>query len=112
MLSKSDRHRLNELRNRQAEGIALSVGEITEIVALTIQIENAERTRLAPSFDKLRAENAATEERIRALELLADRQQQFVARVQATLAEIQTERAELAAERQRLTAPAQHSGRL
>ena len=102
MLSKSERSRFNELRNRQAEGGTLSPDEISEVTILTRQIEMAERIYLDPATAKLHTENAAAEERIQALNALVEREERFAARLRTTLEEIHSERSALAAERQRL----------
>jgi hypothetical protein len=112
MLNATEQRRFDTLRNRQAEGLPLSSVEIDEIAIFVKRIESAEDVYLGPANARLRAENAATAERVIALNALINREERFVARLQATLAELHEERNAMIAERLRLVATAPNSDRL
>lgn len=107
MLTDAERFRFNLLRDRQASGETLSPEKEAEVAALVARIESAEPVLLAPAIERLRRENETSARRLRALELLAEREERLLERVSRTVREIEAEQAAISAERELLlTEPA------
>lgn len=112
MLNEIERRRFYDLRNRDAEGLALTAEEADAVAEYVRRIENAESAYLGPATSRMKAENAAAEERVRALTALIEREERFITRLNRTVAELREEQEAMIVERQRLAVFAPPTARL